>query len=1174
MALCYLTTDAGVNWNQIIVSPINKLNSVFFADENIGWILGDDGVIFKTTNGGFSWVFMPYNGNVDWYSTSFINTSTGWIVGRYGTISKTTNGGTSWIDQISNTTQSLYSVDFVDSLYGWVTGYNGTIRHTTDAGINWLVQQGGTSTWLQTIEFVNRDTGWIGGWYGKMLKTRNGGAFWSTQSIPTNSNIQSISFPNEHSGWACDENGGIFKYSSGVSGVTVIKPNGGELIKATSFYPINWLSFGIDSVMIEFSSNAGINWEVITTAVSALDPPFLWQIPNILSDQCLIKISDVDNPNTSDISDNVFRISDWGWFPQTISTVNSLNSIFFPCKDTGWIAGNGGTIFSTVDGGETWQQQQSSTGQRLNLIYFINNLNGWIVGDNGTLIHTTNSGMNWSLVNSGTSMSLEAVYFLNEQFGWISGTNGTIRYTSDGGLNWSAITAPDNYTYYGIHFFTPTTGVVIDDYGFINRTTDGGNFWMYVGSGSIYPLFSMHFPDNQYGYTVGALGTIKRTSNSGETWTYLSEENENTFTSVHFTHQSTGWTVGMNGVIWGTNNYGNDWSEYTSGTTKNLYSVFFTTPNIGWTVGEEGTLLRYYPQRPENITLLQPNGGENLQNGSTYTITWISTDVENVKIEYSLNDGVSWNLITPSVPASDQSYQWDVPNTPTSQGRIKITNVSDVSVFDISANSFTISTEQYGWFVLPANIGHPLLSVHFENAELGWAVGQDGVIVKTTDGGYTWISQNSGTDDYLNYVEFVNENVGWVIGTGPTILKTTNGGASWFSQLGTISTTLWSASFINANNGWIIGYYGKVYHTSTGGTNWLQQSQLPSGHYYTIKFINSLTGWVAGNGPLNENVIYKTTDSGITWNNVYNNLYTSGIISLSFIDETYGYGVGIWGVIMRTTNGGNSWAVLTQGVNDYWLNSGQAISQNLAWAVGSFGKILHTIDGINWLDQVSGTSERFNSVYMVNPWVGYIVSNDGHIYKTNSGGTIPVSLESFSAYFENELVRIQWATATETNNYGFEIEKCTKDNPEWLKISFIPGHGTSSEKHTYNFNDEIIETGQYFFRLKQIDYDGGFKYSEVIEVGCFVKNRYSLTQNYPNPFNPITKIKFSIAKESQVSLSIFNVLGERVRDLKNEIMKPGYYEVEFNASELASGIYLYRIKAGDFVQTKKMILMK
>jgi len=116
--------------------------------------------------------------------------------------------------------------------------------------------------------------------------------------------------------------------------------------------------------------------------------------------------------------------------------------------------------------------------------------------------------------------------------------------------------------------------------------------------------------------------------------------------------------------------------------------------------------------------------------------------------------------------------------------------------------------------------------------------------------------------------------------------------------------------------------------------------------------------------------------------------------------------------------------------------------------------------------------------------------------------------------------------------------------------------------------------GSYSYRLKQIDLDGSYKYSNVVEVNLSTPIEYSLSQNYPNPFNPVTTIKFSIPKEVQVNLSVFNILGERVKELKNEVMKPGYYVIEFNATGIAAGVYFYRIKAGDFIQMKKMILLK
>ena len=1038
--LILLTSDGGVTWNQIPAVTSKMLYAVQFINNEIGWILSDDGTILKSIDGGFSWNLSLHNQNTDWYSSSFIDSLTGWIVGRYGTISKTTDGGVSWVDQITNTTQTLYSVDFVDSDYGWVVGYSGTILNTTDGGINWLVQQGGTSTWLQTVEFVNRDTGWVGGWYGKLLKTRNGGGYWSTQPIPTNENIQWISFPNENNGWAVGDDGGIFKYSSGIGGITITKPNGGELIKESSDYLITWLSFGVDSVLLEFSSDAGVNWEIINSAVPTNSSSYLWQVPNVLSDQCLIKITDKENVNTYDICDNVFSIVNWGWFQQFLSTGNNLSSIYFTSQDTGWITGSGGTIFRTFDGGQSWQEQQSGVGTKLNSIFFINNTNGWAVGDNGSLILTSNSGLNWSFVNTNTIENLQSVYFVSNQLGWVAGTNGTIIKTTDGGFNWFPLDEPENSIYNSLFFITSNTGVVVDNDGFINRTTNGGSSWQFVGSSPYYPLYSIYFTDQNYGYAVGSYGTILRSSNSGSNWIYLTETLDIYFRSVYFTHPSTGWTVGLNGVIWGTTNYGDNWYEYSSGITKDLYSVFFTDPNIGWAVGEGGTLLKYIPLRTESITVLQPNGGENWQHGSTYPITWLSTDVEYVKIEYSIDDGCTWNNISTSVPAADGSFLWDVPNTPTLDGRIKISDVSDGGIFDICDTSFAISTEEHGWFKLPVNISSSLNSVHFENENLGWAVGNDGNIMKTTDGGYNWVNQNSGTYDYFTEVEFVNNNTGWVIGLDGTILKTSNGGSIWTSQQGTIISSLESESFIDANNGWILSYYGKIFHTTNGGTDWSLQFQLPDGYYYSIKFINNLKGWVSGNlTPWNESVIYKTIDGGQSWQNSYLNLYTAGVLDLYFVNENYGCGVGIHGVNMLTVNGGTSWSVLTQGFNN-WLYSVHSISEFHSWAVGDEGTILNTTDGYNWINQVSGTEERFNSIYMVNDWVGYIVTQNGNIFKTNSGGFIPVELTTFAATVENYNVSLKWQTATETNNQGFQIERSKKleaKSGKWESIGFV-----------------------------------------------------------------------------------------------------------------------------------------
>ena len=165
------------------------------------------------------------------------------------------------------------------------------------------------------------------------------------------------------------------------------------------------------------------------------------------------------------------------------------------------------------------------------------------------------------------------------------------------------------------------------------------------------------------------------------------------------------------------------------------------------------------------------------------------------------------------------------------------------------------------------------------------------------------------------------------------------------------------------------------------------------------------------------------------------------------------------------------------------------------------------------------------------------------------------------------------STATEINNAGFDILR-SSDGNSWSKLGFVQGSGTKSTPTNYLFKDQKLTTGGYFYKLKQVDYNGSFKYSNKVYAFISTPAKFSLEQNYPNPFNPVTTIMFSIPKEVMVNITVFNVVGEKVCELKNEVMKPGYYQVDFDASKIASGVYFYRLQAGDFMITKKMNLLK
>jgi len=187
---------------------------------------------------------------------------------------------------------------------------------------------------------------------------------------------------------------------------------------------------------------------------------------------------------------------------------------------------------------------------------------------------------------------------------------------------------------------------------------------------------------------------------------------------------------------------------------------------------------------------------------------------------------------------------------------------------------------------------------------------------------------------------------------------------------------------------------------------------------------------------------------------------------------------------------------------------------------------------------------------------------------------LPVELTSFTANANGDKVDLSWETQTEVNNYGFNVERRINEG-EWNSIAFIEGHGTSNSPKEYSYSDKDLFSGgsKFQYRLKQVDNDGSFEYSDVVEVEI-APSQFELAQNYPNPFNPSTTIRFSLPKETQLKINIYNMLGELVETLAEGNYETGYHKVTFNASTLPSGVYIYRIESSDFVQTKKMLMIK
>ena len=403
-----------------------------------------------------------------------------------------------------------------------------------------------------------------------------------------------------------------------------------------------------------------------------------------------------------------------------------------------------------------------------------------------------------------------------------------------------------------------------------------------------------------------------------------------------------------------------------------------------------------------------------------------------------------------------------------------------------------------------------LNAVTFTDLQNGFAVGDSGTVLKTNDGGISWLSIPSGTNLALMKISFINVDNGWIVGgrkdeywnegDSSIILHTSNGGDTWETYEKINKSFLEDVFFIDNNIGFIAGvavdsigsHHSLILLTNNGGNSWTSNYDT-LGPIRKIQFINLNTGWILMSAPAmygRNSTIYKTEDGGMFWTiNLANQAGGShgggdpAVFDIYFKNANEGIAIG--DVVYRTTDGGDTW-IDTIAIEKTLNNMFISIS-NQVTAVGSEGFIYHSTNGgESWLLQISGVTNTLNSVCFVDENNGWAAGHNGIILHTTNGG-----------------------------------------------VSFV----------------EEKQTGE-------------------------VPTEYLLSQNYPNPFNPGTKIKYSVPQTSQVQIKVYDVLGNEIETLVNEEKPAGSYELNWDAEPLPSGVYFYQLRAGSFVQTKKMSLLK
>lgn len=399
-----------------------------------------------------------------------------------------------------------------------------------------------------------------------------------------------------------------------------------------------------------------------------------------------------------------------------------------------------------------------------------------------------------------------------------------------------------------------------------------------------------------------------------------------------------------------------------------------------------------------------------------------------------------------------------------------------------------------------------------------------------------WHQQPSGVSSYLRDLEFINSKTGWVCGDGGTILKTTNGGINWVQQSGIPNKALFSIHPVDSNVVYCVGWYETILKTTNGGGNWQIIRNAPVGtgnSYFSVFFYNENLGWI-GSTNIGLAKVLKTTNGGKNFTETICDVINK---DLYFKDSLNGIGVSEATYISKTSDGGNFWnsfpiagtgnpfkiSILNDNQTGFIVASGP---NNIVYKTTNFGS---TWDSVGYVPESVSHKFQIQCSEFISDSIGWAGCTDGYLFKTENGGKT-------------------WRRQNETKNLYTQDIFALNDTIAWLCGGF------GSVYHTINGGDTIVS-------IKQIS-------SEVpIE--------FELKQNYPNPFNPKTKIPFSIAgKKSEVKIIVYDALGKLVKELFKGDLNNGFYEVDWDASNLSSGIYFYSLITSNYKETKRMILLK
>jgi len=694
----------------------------------------------------------------------------------------------------------------------------------------------------------------------------------------------------------------------------------------------------------------------------------------------------------------------------------------------------------------------------------------------------------------------------------------------------------------------------------------------------------------------------------------------NTIYDVQFVSSYEGWAVGKSGTILHLNYPSVPYFQpvsYLLNTSRNLYSINFYKgdPQYGWIVGDSGTVYRTTNAGATWQYIFNPVSGSSIQLMSVALLDTQSA------VAVGMNGFVMKTV--------DGGLSWSVKNVGTNVWLQKVTFLDNMHGFIVGNAGFLAKSDDGGetWNTI-RNRGADLYDVQFMTLQVGWAVGDGGTILHTTDGGSTWISQTTGITYGLKALLVLSSSTILAVGESGAVLRSADGGNSWSIVVQSVlSRSLNSIARVDTSRLWVAGEYGGMMSSTDGGKSWNAESssEFPDLSAVSIRTIDDL--WAVGG----KRVVHST-NSGITWEDM--TVSPTNLYALHLLDSATVIVAGDGGRIFRTTDGGVSWMRVDGGIMSatIWAMAARGDAQDI-WAVGDGGAMLASTDGgASWKLKNSGTQKALYAISFVDAWNGWAVGFGGTIIHTSDGGEhwVPQTSNTTSSFFDVIFLNVNrgWAIGDGgifktidggrtwqqvlgavqrlraigikqrrsgmPEYYGCVVGDggtilVTKDGENWISDS----SGTTNDLYGVSIFEtrtvqnsvtvmqpEVLACGRGGTILKR----NGPVVIVSINEPTPLPNKVSLNQNYPNPVyagglspfggNSSTIIRFTIPKTEEVTVKVYDVIGREVATLVNGTLLAGEHKIIFDAKNLPSGIYFYRLCAGDFLETKKMVLMR